>query len=445
MNTGTTLPAPPADPRSSEDHARRMVRAGACIIGAALLPIGAWLCLAPLSMAVVAPGYVKVDLNRRPVQHLEGGIVHTVLVRDGQHVKAGEPVLMLRDVGVDADRNRLAYRVDVERAAICRLQAEQSLAAQPAFPDDLLAAAGRDPRVAEALHKERVLFQARRSSMTSEIALLQAQHVQIEREMDALRAQLAHARQSLALQQRELEANRNLLKDGFISPMRIAQIEATVLDYAAKLEERNSELARASQRLVDNDLRIRSIQNAYRQTASDQLKETAARLAEIEQEQRKSEDAAQRQVVTAPTSGEVLDLKFTSPGAVVRPGEPIADIVPSDARLLVEAQIRPEDISNVRLGQPARVKFTAFKYRSLSMVEGRVTYVAADRLLDRSTGMPYYSVLIEADPEALRATGELKIQAGMTAEVYIEGTRQTALQYLTDPVTSTIRKAGRQM
>ncbi len=445
MNTASSSPSPAADPRSSEDHARRMVRAGAGVIAVALLPIGAWMCLAPLSMAVVAPGYVKVDLNRRPVQHLEGGIVHAVLVRDGQHVKAGEPVLMLRDVGVDADRNRLAYRVDVERAAICRLQAEQSLAAQPAFPADLLAAAGRDPRVAEALHKERVLFQARRSSMTSEITLLQAQHVHIEREMDALRAQLAHARQSLALQQRELEANRDLLKDGFISPMRIAQIEATVLDYAAKLEERNSELARASQRLVDNDLRIRSIQNEYRQTASDQLKETAARLAEIEQEQRKSEDAAQRQVVTAPTSGEVLDLKFTSPGAVVRPGEPIADIVPSDARLLVEAQIRPEDISNVRLGQPARVKFTAFKYRSLSMVEGRVAYVAADRLLDRSTGMPYYSVLIEADPDALRATGELKVQAGMTAEVYIEGTRQTALQYLTDPVTSTIRKAGRQM
>ncbi len=436
---------PSTEAPSSQAHAKRMVRIGWWVILIAIVPIGAWVALAPLSMAVVAPGFVKVDLNRRPVQHLEGGIVHSVLVRDGQHVKAGEPVLLLRDVGIDANRNRLAYRVDVERAAICRLQAEQTLASRIVFPDDLLKAAQQDERIAQALQKETVLFQDRRSSMTSEIALLNAQHSRIEQEIAALRAQIGHARSSLELQRKELEANRDLLKDGFISPMRIAQIEATVFDYASKLEERNSELARAWQRLVDNDLRIRSIQNQYRQTASDQLKETASRLAEFEQEQRKSEDAALRQVVTAPTSGEVLDLKFTSPGAVVRPGESIADIVPSDARLLIEAQIRPEDISNVRLGQLARVKFTAFKYRNSTMVIGRVTYVSADRLMDRATNLPYYSVLIRADADSLREAGDLKVQAGMTAEVYIEGTQQTALQYLAEPVTSTIRKAGRQM
>jgi HlyD family secretion protein len=422
-----------------------MVRSGWWIVALAILPIGAWISLAPLSMAVVAPGFVKVDLNRRPIQHLEGGIVHSVLVRDGQRVKAGEPVLLLRDVGVDADRNRLAYRVDVERASISRLQAEQALASRIVFADDLLRAAQQDERIRQALQKETTLFQDRRNSMNSEVALLKVQRARIEQEISALRAQIAHAESSLELQRKDLQANRDLLKDGFISPMRIAQIEALVFDYASKLEERNSELARAWQRLVDNDLRIRSIQNEYRQTASDQLKETAARLAEIEQEQRKSEDAALRQVVTAPTSGEVLDLKFTSPGAVVRPGEPIADIVPSDARLLIEAQIRPEDISNVRLGQLARVKFSAFKYRNSAMVTGRVTYVSADRLMDRATNLPYYSVLIQADADSLQEAGDLKVQAGMSAEVFIEGTQQTALQYLAEPVTSTIRKAGRQM
>ncbi|MCU0809856.1 MAG: HlyD family type I secretion periplasmic adaptor subunit [Thiobacillaceae bacterium] len=445
MNNSKHEPHPATPPRSSRDHARRMVRSGWWIVALAILPIGAWISLAPLSMAVVAPGFVKVDLNRRPIQHLEGGIVHSVLVRDGQRVKAGEPVLLLRDVGVDADRNRLAYRVDVERASISRLQAEQALASRIVFADDLLRAAQQDERIRQALQKETTLFQDRRNSMNSEVALLKVQHARIEQEISALRAQIAHAESSLELQRKDLQANRDLLKDGFISPMRIAQIEALVFDYASKLEERNSELARAWQRLVDNDLRIRSIQNEYRQTASDQLKETAARLAEIEQEQRKSEDAALRQVVTAPTSGEVLDLKFTSPGAVVRPGEPIADIVPSDARLLIEAQIRPEDISNVRLGQLARVKFSAFKYRNSAMVTGRVTYVSADRLMDRATNLPYYSVLIQADADSLQEAGDLKVQAGMSAEVFIEGTQQTALQYLAEPVTSTIRKAGRQM
>lgn len=432
-------------PRSSREHARRMVLAGWWIILGAVVPIAAWVTLAPLSMAVVAPGFVKVDLNRRPVQHLEGGIVHTVLVRNGQRVKAGDPVLMLGDVGVDADRNRLAYRVDVERASLSRLQAEQTLAGSLVFPDDLRQAAERDERVRQALHKETLLFRARRNSLNSEVALMREQRQRVEQEMAALRAQIAHAQGSLDLQRRDLEGNRGLLKDGFISPLRLAQIEATVMDYASKLEEQNSELARAAQRRVDIDLRIKTVQNQYMQAASDQLKETAARLAEIEQEQRKSDDAALRQIVTAPASGEVLDLKFTSPGAVIRPGDSIAEIVPSDARLLVEAQIRPEDISNVHHGQQARIKFTAYKYRNSTMVSGKVTYVAGDRLIDRSTGMPYYSATIEADAESLREAGDLRIQAGMPAEVYIEGSKQTALQYLIEPVTTTVRKAGRQM
>jgi HlyD family secretion protein len=223
------------------------------------------------------------------------------------------------------------------------------------------------------------------------------------------------------------------------------QIEAVVVDYAAKLEERRSELARAQQRMVDCDLKIKSIQNDYMQAASDLLKDTSARLSEIEQELRKLDDAAARQVVAAPASGEVIDLKFTSPGAVVQPGETIAEIVPSDAQLMVEAHVRPEEISHVQRDQRARVKFTAFKYRNSLMAIGKVTYISADRLVDRATNVPYYSVMILADPDALQVAGGLKLHAGMPAEVYIEGPKQTPLQYLAEPVMSTLRKAGRQM
>lgn len=431
--------------RSSGDHARRLVRGGLWIVLGAVVPLAAWMCFAPLSMAVVAPALVKVDLNRRPVQHLEGGIVRAVLVRDGQRVNAGDPVLMLGDVGVDADRNRLDYRVNTEQAALARLEAEQAMARILTFPPELQAAAQQDERVRLALAKETGLFDARRHSLSSEVALMHTQRQRVEQEIAALHAQIAQAESSLALQRKDFEANRGLLKDGFISPARLAQIEAVVLDYASKLEERRSELARAEQRLVDTDLKIKSLQNQYVQAASDQLKVTSARLAEIEQEQRKSEDAASRQVVAAPASGEVIDLKFTSPGAVVRPGEPIAEIVPDDARLMVEAHIRPEDINHVHLDQRARIKFTAFKYRSTALVTGRVTYVSGDRLIDKASNLPYYSVLIAADAESLRTEGDLTLQAGMPAEVYIEGSKQTPLQYLAEPITSTIRKAGRQM
>lgn len=426
-------------------HAGRLVKAGAWIVLGAVVPIAAWMALAPLSMAVVAPAVVKVDLNRRPVQHLEGGTVREVLVRDGQHVKAGEPVLILGDVRVDADRNRLDYRVQVERAAMARLEAEQAIAPTLRFPADLVNAAKEDPRIDHALGKEAALFRAQRHSLDSGAALMRTQRERVQQEIAAVHAQIQQAQKSLELQRSDLEANRNLVQQGFVSSSRISQLEATVMDYAAKLEERRTELARADQRLAEIDLKIQSARNDYVKAASDQLKVTAQRLGEIEQEQRKSADAATRQVVVAPASGEIIDLRFTSPGAVVKPGDPIADVVPSNTQLMVEARVRPEDIANVQVGQHARVKFTAFKYRNSSMVEGRVTYVSGDRLVDRQSGEPYYTSTILADPDALASLGDFKLQAGMSAEVYIQGSKQTALQYLAEPVTTTLRRAGRQM
>ena len=450
MDTAMSTPVELADYGTrdiapSEAEGRRLGRFGMRIFMLAIVPLAVFVCLAPLSMAVVAPAHVKVDLNRRPIQHLEGGIVRQVLVRDGQRVRAGEPVLMLGDVGVDADRNRLAYRAVVERAGLARLESEQMRAAALRFPDDLREAAGRDPRVAQAMAKEASLFTSRRSSLDSEVALMRTQRAQVGSEAEALRAQIANIERSLALQRQDLELNRGLQRDSFISGARLSQIEATVADYASKVDERRSELARAHGRIADIDLRIRALQNAYVQTASDEVKASVARLTDIDQEMRKTDDAASRQVVVAPTGGEIIDLKFTSPGAVVRPGDSIAEIVPSDARLMLEAHIRPEEINHVQLHQKARIKFTALKYRGAPMVEGEVTYISGDRLVDKGTGQSYFSVLVAADDKALAATREVKLQAGMSAEVYIDGTSQTPLQYLVEPVMSTIRKAGRQL
>lgn len=444
-NPSATSPGLPTPSFGSQELATRLARAGWWIVLLAVVPIALWSTFAPLSMAVVAPAFVKVDLNRRPVQHLEGGIVREVLVRDGQHVKAGEPVLVLGDVGVDADRNRLSYRANVERAGIARLEAEQARARVLAFPEEVTAAAQADQRVGEALNKEKSLFLARRHSLGSEIVLLNAQQQRIAQETVSLKTQIAHMASSLALQEKDLEVNRGLLSSGFISAMRIAQLESAVIDYQARLEERRSELARAAQRMGEIDLKIKASENAYVQTASDQLKIAISRLSEIEQEVRKSDDAAARQVVVAPASGKVIDLKFSSAGAVLRAGDAIAEIVPDDARLLIEARIRPEEIDHVFLEQKARVKITSFKYRTTSMLAGKVSYVSPDRLVDRSNNTPYFSVTITVDDLALQSASELKLQAGMPAEVYMEGVKRTPLEYMLEPITATVRRAGKQM
>jgi HlyD family secretion protein len=432
----------PVAPHLAE--AVRLTRWGMAVLSCGLLPVLAWLSFAPLSSAVVAQAYVKVDLNRRPVQHAEGGTVREVLVRDGQRVRQGEPLLILGDVSVDADRNRLDYRVRSEGASLARLDAEQTLARAIVFPPELVEGAKNDPRLAGQMDKERALFGARRDALQGQVRLLQVQREKVAEEIVALRAQIAQAVESAAFQKTELETNRRLLKDGFISATRIAQLEGTVADYGVKIGERRSELARAQQRMVDADLRIRSLESDYRQQASDQLKVTAARLSEIEQERRKSVDASARQVILAPATGEVIDLKYSTPGSVIPPRETIADIVPVDSRLLTEARIRTEDINRIQRGQPADIRFTAFKYRTTQLVHGKVVYISADRLVDRANNVPYYSVLVEADPVSLAAAGDLKLLAGMPAEVYILGEERTPLQYLIEPISQVLRRAGRE-
>lgn len=425
-------------------EAKRLARWGLGFLLFGLAPILAWMALAPLASAVVATAFVKVDLDRRPVQHAEGGTVSEVLVRDGQRVKQGEPLLVLGDVSVAADVNRLDYRVMAERASIARLDAEQLGARAVAFSPDLLGAANADPRLAEQMAKERSLFEARRDAMVGQVSLLRSQQAKVQQEVAALRQQIVQAGESLRHQQDELETNRGLLGDGFVSATRISQLEAVVADYRVKLGEKRSELARAEQRLFEIDVRIKSIEGEYRQQASDQLKITTSRLNEIQQEQRKTTDAAKRQVIVAPVDGDVINLKFTSPGAVVSPREPIADIVPANPRLVVEAHLRTEDVSRVAQGQAADIRFTAFKYRTTHLVEGKVFNVSPDRLVDRNTNQPYYVALVEANADSLAKAGEMKLQAGMPAEVYIKGEDRTPLQYLVEPVTQVLRRAGRE-
>jgi len=345
---------------------------------------------------------------------------------------------------VDADLHRVNGRLMAERASVARLEAEQALQLSIRFPDDLIEAAGADQRLAEQVEKERALFAARRSALTGQTGLLREQRVHVDQEVEALRAQIASSSESLRLQQSELESNRNLRKEGYVSAARVMQLEAIVADYASRIEEHRSELARAQQRVAEINLKINALEGQFRQAASDQLRDAASTVSELEQVQRKSVDASDRQLIVAPVSGEIIGLKYTMPGAVIAPRETIAEVVPLNVRLVVEARIRTEDINRVHLGQAADIRFTAFNRRMTKLVAGNVVYVAADRLVDPVTNQPYYTALIETDAASLKEAGDLKLQAGMPAEVYLKGASRTALQYLLEPLSNSMRRAGKE-
>jgi epimerase transport system membrane fusion protein len=423
-----------------------IVRAGLLLIAVAFGGLGLWMVFAPLSGAVVAPGFIKVDMNRKTVQHQEGGIVKEIRVRDGDHVKAGQVLIVIGDVRVDASFDLLLQQYDAERARNARLTAEKALTPRIDFGADLLARKN-DVRVAETLHREQVLFTARRETLMSQIDLLDRQIQEMRLESAATASQIKAEMEALASQREELKANEDLLKQNFVGKVRVLTVQRAVLDYEARVGEHQAELSKSRQRITETELRKISLRTQFSQTAADELKDSTAKLFEIEERLRPSKDAATRQSVVAPVDGEVVDLKVGSVGAVIGPRDMLLDIVPADPRLVLEARIRPEDINHVNLGGPVDIRLTAFKFRTTPIVEGKVFYKSADRLIDRTAGaaaVPYYAVYIEVLPESLREAGNLKLLAGMPAEVFIRTAERTALQYLLDPALAYINRGFRE-
>lgn len=421
---------------------RPLARTGLAIIAAGIAAFGAWAALAPLSGAVIAPGYVKVDLNRKVVQHQEGGMVRAVRVRDGERVKQGQELVVLDDVRVDAALDLQRTQLDSERAKAARLEAERAYAAKPTFPADLMKRA-KDPKVAEQLGRETVLFAARRDAIETQIAVLRKQIKETATEIGALTEQIDAEGRALTLQKDELAANERLLEQGYIQKTRILTLQRAVAEYEARHGEHRAELSKARQRVAELELRVLSMRNTYTQSAADELKETTSRIFDLEERIRPSRDASERQRIVAPIAGEVVGLRVFSAGAVIGPRDVLMEIVPDDKRLIIEARIRPEDVNHVRQGSEADVRLTAYKQRTTPLVQGSVIYVSGDRLVDTQNGAPFYVVHIDVPAKELSQTG-LKLQAGMPAEVFIRTDDRSTFDYLFAPVTSYLRRSMRE-
>jgi HlyD family type I secretion membrane fusion protein len=421
---------------------RPLAQAGTAVLAILGLLLAGWAATAPLSGAVIAPGFVKVDLNRKVVQHQEGGTVRAVRVRDGEHVKQGQELVLLEDVRIDAQLDMLRTQLDAERAKAARLEAERAFLAKPVFPSDL-ASRKSEPKIAEQLERETTLFRARRDAIETQIAMLRKQIAETATESGALEEQLGAEERALKLQKEELASNETLLSQGYVQKTRVLTLQRAVAEYEARHGEHRAEISKARQRAAELELRILSMKNSYAQAAADELKEASAKMFDLEERIRPSRDASERQRILAPVSGEVVGLKVFSQGAVVGPRDVLMEIVPEDKRLIIEARIRPEDINYVRPGSAADVRLTAYKQRTTPLVEGKVSYVSGDRMVEQQNGQAYYVVHVDVPPDRLEQDG-LRLQAGMPAEVFVRTDQRTTFDYLFAPVTSYLRRAMRE-
>lgn len=420
------------------------VRAGLGVIVLTFVVFGAWAALAPLSGAVIATGVVKVDNNRKTVQHLEGGIVAEILVKDGDHVTADQPLIVIQSEQVSATVDTLGGQLDAELAKAARLRAERDAAPKIVFPVSLERRIA-DPAITETLQVERQLFETKRQALEAQLALLEIQVAQVAQEIVGLRHQIAARDRALTLLSKEIAANEVLSRQKLVDEMRILGLKRSLEEYEAERGDHLAEIARAEQRGTDLRMKKITLKDQYLQQAATELTTSQTKIFDLQERVRPSQDALKRQRILAPIAGTIVGLKVFTIGGVITPREPLLDIVPDHNPLIIESQVNVEDIDNLHVGLAADVRLTAYSQRSTAILTGRVTYVSADRMLDEATNTPFFRAHIAIDAASLAAAAKtVTLFPGMPAEVFVKTGARTALDYFLQPLTSSLRRSLRE-
>lgn len=444
---GTNLPVP-STPRPDAPlmhELRSPIRASVLVIGLFFGGLGWWAASAPLAGAAIAPGVVSPDGSRRTVQHLEGGIIREIRVQDGSVVRAGDPLIVLEDVQARAGFDMLQTRLYTLAAIQARLRAEQAYAGSVRFPDWLVQAPQGDATALEAMVAQRALLDARAKALADRKDILRRRIEQLRQEIAGLEAQIRADSRQIDLIDQEIEGVEELYRKGLERKSRLLALKRGRADIEGNRAERQARIARAEQAIGETELQIIAQDTAHLEAVNEEASRVQVELAEVEQRLAASRDVLERTLITAPTDGTVLGLRFRTPGGVVRPGEPVLELVPRDEELLVDARVSPMDIDIVRAGLPAQVVLPAFQQRHMPRLEGRVRDVSADAITDPQSGERFFEARIEIDRARLAALApEVQLTPGMPAEVYITTGEHTVLDYLLSPFYDSLRRAFRE-
>ena len=444
MTTNKTQPEWYADvPRST----KAPTLYGLAVITLVLGGFGFWSGTAPIAGAVVASGVFVTDGQNKTVQHLEGGVIRQILVREGDTVEAGQPLVQLDETAPRAELRRLELRRARLMAMEVRLQTEARGDERFALPGDLVRAAAADPEVGEIIAAQRNAFEARLMNQRSEVSTLKSGIDALEERIKGSRTQLESVGRQLALIEEELATKSGLLKNGLIRKSEVLALQRAQANLQGETGRLVGEVGDAKERIARIHEQIMGLRTSVRKTASEQLQETQAELADVRERIRAASQVVERLAVTAPVKGVVVKMRYHTPGGVIESGKAILEIVPLRENRVIEARLRPQDIDEVQMGQTAAVRLTALSQRVTPMIAGRVVYVSADALPDdkvRTGASDVYVVRVELDEAE---TAELKHfipTPGMPAEVYITTAERTFLQYLVQPLKDSMSRAFRE-
>jgi membrane fusion protein, epimerase transport system len=402
---------------------------------------GGWAALAPIDGAVVAFGTVTVDSYRKGVQHLEGGIVRSILVRDGDHVDRDQLLVQLDDTGSRASYLVAYNRYLGELGRLARLEAELQGFDTIVFPDRLTQDVAGEGRAARVMATEEREFHSRREAIQGEIAVLRQRQEQISERIAGMQAQRQARLRSIASLKEELASRGRLAERELLPAAELRPLERQLAEAEGEAGELQATIAAARIESGETELRIIQLGYDFQREVTASLRETSTIIDSLEEELRALEDVLRRKEIRAPVAGEVVNLRVHSEWAVIGSGETILDLVPGDEALVVEARVRPQDIDSVSEGMLADVRFTAFSFRTTPVVEGEVVFVSADSLKDPATGENYFLTRIVVSEEAMRQLGPVSLRPGMPADVMIKTGERTPLEYLLKPLTDALARS----
>jgi epimerase transport system membrane fusion protein len=405
--------------------------------------LGAWAATAPLNGAVVAEAVVKVEGNRKSLQHLDGGIVREVKVKEGDRVKEGDVLIVLDDVQARSDFDVFSQQQMVLRATEARLTAELNRAPTLTPPPDVSGQLN-DPDMKTAWTAQVLQFQSRRASLEGQRQVLREKINQLEEQIVGNEREVASLNQQIDSVRKELSDIMPLVDKGLITQPRRLQLERTAFSLEGQIASTTAEMARARQAIAEQTEQIAQLDHDRMTEVTKDLRDTQAALLEVTPRVTSARSSLGRMDIKSPYSGQIVGLNVFATGSVIRPGENILDIVPDDDALTVEARVAVEDISDVHPGAVAEVHLTAYKQRITPMVHGEVIQVSADRLTDERTGVPYYTALVRINGDELAELPSIRLYPGMPARVMIPTVERTALDYLLGPFIQSFNTAFRQ-
>lgn len=421
---------------------RGPIMVGFAVAASFFVAFGAWAALAPLKSAVIAQGLVIVEGQRKTVQHLEGGIVGQILVREGDRVTEGQILIRLDDKQSRASLKLLRGRSLAARVLEARLIARRDGLAKIFFSTTLKAA---DPNEIGSMMAGQVrIFQARTRSLKTEKRILEQRIAQLGDEITGLEGQIVAGYRQLELIADELKGLNILYEKGLAKRSRILGLKRNIALIEGNQSMHLADVARAGQRITETHLQIDKLSTDLMSDVVQKLRDTQKDIYDLAQRLVALEDVLTRTDIRAPISGTVLALQVHSVRGVVAPGAPLLDIVPNNQRLVVEVQVEPIDIDIVRTDLPAEIRFTAFNTAYSTPVEGVVRSVSADQLTNGRNGASYFLARVEITGSLDEALGGATLFPGMQAEVMIQTGERTPLDYFLAPVTKTFKRALRE-